>query len=228
VADVSVVLAPLARHAAGGPGPVHRPAWLPAGPASDPGERRYFDALGLQRLGAALALEAEDLPGARAWLVAHDRWLAWSGERPGARRGLSGLGQYHRRTGDRDAARAHAELALGRAGAPRQPLALLAATACSANWAPQPAGTPTRRRNWTRPWRWPTPAPRPRAGGSPSSRWRSCAPRPATGTPHVGAGGGPRHPRAPGGAPALSRAAALAERLAASPPPAAPAALPFG
>src|SRR5204863_8275393 len=37
-------------------------AILPAGPATQPGEAKFFDALVLQRVAAALALDACDLP----------------------------------------------------------------------------------------------------------------------------------------------------------------------
>ncbi|HEX5503872.1 MAG TPA: AAA family ATPase, partial [Thermomicrobiales bacterium] len=52
---------------------------LPAGHASEPGDTILLDALPLLRLAAALALDAGDLPVARSWLEAHDRWLTWSG-----------------------------------------------------------------------------------------------------------------------------------------------------
>ena len=52
---------------------------LPAGPRTEPGTAYFPTALPLQRLAAELALDAGDLPTARAWLEAHDRWLDWSG-----------------------------------------------------------------------------------------------------------------------------------------------------
>src|SRR5205823_13960617 len=100
---------------------------LPAGPAARPGEARFLDALALQRAAAALALAAGDLPAARAWLAAHDRWLAWSGATLGQAEGQLGWAAYHRAAGDPEPARDHAARALAHATEPRQPLALLAA-----------------------------------------------------------------------------------------------------
>jgi DNA-binding CsgD family transcriptional regulator len=102
-------------------------ALLPEGPAARPGEAIYHDAVAAQRLAAALALDAGDLPAARAWLDAHDRWLGWSGAVLGRAEGQLGWATYHRAGGDLPAARAHAEAALAAATTPRQPLALLAA-----------------------------------------------------------------------------------------------------
>jgi hypothetical protein len=52
---------------------------LPAGPEAAPGSAVLHDALLLQRLSAAMALDAGGLKLARRWLEANDRWLAWSG-----------------------------------------------------------------------------------------------------------------------------------------------------
>ncbi|HEX5503827.1 MAG TPA: AAA family ATPase, partial [Thermomicrobiales bacterium] len=49
--------------------------WLPEGPETAPGQAFVLFVLPLQRLAADLSLDAGDLPGARAWLAAHDRWL---------------------------------------------------------------------------------------------------------------------------------------------------------
>ena len=102
-------------------------AALPAGPATAPGDTSYLPALALQRLAAELATEAGDLPTARAWLEAHDRWLAWGDAVLGRAEGALGWAQYHRAAGGPILAREHAERALARASEPRQPLALLAA-----------------------------------------------------------------------------------------------------
>jgi DNA-binding CsgD family transcriptional regulator len=100
---------------------------LPAGLATAPGEVLFGSALFAQPLAAALALDAGDLPTARAWLAAHDRWLAWGGAVLGRAEGHLGWAAYHRAAGASAAAREHAEMALRDAGEPRQPLALLAA-----------------------------------------------------------------------------------------------------
>jgi DNA-binding CsgD family transcriptional regulator len=105
---------------------------LPHGPATAPGNRFYAWAIAMQRLGAGLALDAADLPRARDWLAAHDRWLDWGGAVLGRAEGHLGWAAYHRATGDRQAARDHASRAQVSAADPRQPLALLAAHRCLA------------------------------------------------------------------------------------------------
>jgi DNA-binding CsgD family transcriptional regulator len=100
---------------------------LPDGPSSRPGDALFLPAVALQRLAAALALDAGDLPAARAWLAAHDRWLGWSGAMLGLADGHLGWASYHRAAGVLAQARQHAELALAHAREPRQPLALLGA-----------------------------------------------------------------------------------------------------
>ena len=100
---------------------------LPLGVATEPGGNRFFSALATQRLAANLSLDAGDLPGARAWLEAHDRWLDWSGAVLWRPEGQLLWARYFREKGDGQAARQHAERALGLATEPRQPLALLAA-----------------------------------------------------------------------------------------------------
>jgi DNA-binding NarL/FixJ family response regulator len=102
-------------------------ATLPAGPATAPGAGAFLACQALQRLAAALALGAGDLPLARDWLAAHDRWLAWSSATLGLAEGQLGWATYHRAAGDHVAARAAADRALAHASEPRQPLALLAA-----------------------------------------------------------------------------------------------------
>jgi DNA-binding CsgD family transcriptional regulator len=73
-----------------------------------------------------LALDARDLPTARAWLEAHDRWLAWSSAVLGRAEGVLLWAKYHHATGDHQLARQQAEQALALASEPRQPLALIA------------------------------------------------------------------------------------------------------
>ncbi|HET8625891.1 MAG TPA: AAA family ATPase, partial [Thermomicrobiales bacterium] len=101
--------------------------WLPSGPTTPPGTKALIFAVDLMRLAAALALDAGDLPAARAWLEAHDRWLAWSGAVLGRAEGALGWAAYHRVAGDLTRAREYAAAALAHASEPRQPLALLAA-----------------------------------------------------------------------------------------------------
>ncbi|HEX5506799.1 MAG TPA: AAA family ATPase [Thermomicrobiales bacterium] len=102
-------------------------AAFPAGPRTAPGDELYLAGLALQRLAAALCLDAGDLPEAGAWLEAHDRWLAWSGAVLGRSEGRTLWARYERQAGNLAAARAHATAALAHAAEPRQPLALLAA-----------------------------------------------------------------------------------------------------
>ena len=100
---------------------------LPAGPATEPGDTIFLHILVLQRLAAWLSIDAGDLPTARAWLAAHDRWLAWAGAVLGQAEGQLGWAAYHRAAGDLAQAREHAARSLACASEPRQPLALLAA-----------------------------------------------------------------------------------------------------
>ncbi|HET8628937.1 MAG TPA: AAA family ATPase [Thermomicrobiales bacterium] len=122
------LLAPLAREL-GDPGLAWRLVreHLPAGHATAPGDTPLLNGLELLRLAAALALDARDPATARAWLAAHDRWLAWSGAVLGRAEGALGWAAYHRAAGDPAAARERAAAALAHASEPRQPLALLAA-----------------------------------------------------------------------------------------------------
>ncbi|MGN6565244.1 MAG: response regulator transcription factor, partial [Thermomicrobiales bacterium] len=99
---------------------------LPLGPATAPGNDYFQDSIILQRLAAALATDAGDLPLAREWLAAHDRWLAWSGAVLGQAEGQLGWAEYYRAAGDLSLAREHADRALAHATEPRQPLPLLA------------------------------------------------------------------------------------------------------
>ncbi len=100
---------------------------LPAGPETTVGSANFSTVLLLQRLAAALALDAGKPGEAREWLAAHDRWLAWSGAVLGQAEGQLAWAAYHRTRGDLAAACRCAEAALSLAGDPHQPLALLAA-----------------------------------------------------------------------------------------------------
>ena len=100
---------------------------LPDGPATEPGNIPWYAATPLQRVAAMLALRAGDLPRAKAWIEAHDRWLAWGDAVLGRSEAQALWAQYHRQMGEMGQAHAHAERALAHANEPRQPLALLAA-----------------------------------------------------------------------------------------------------
>ena len=103
-----------------------REVW-PQGPATEPGEAVIRFTLPLQRLAAELALDAGDLATARAWLEAHERWLAWTGAHLGRAEGLLLRARYLHIAGKTSAAVDDAARALELARSPRQPLALLAA-----------------------------------------------------------------------------------------------------
>ena len=98
---------------------------FPDGPDTAPGDPDLLFALPLQRLAANLSLDAGDLPLAREWLAAHDRWLDWSGAVLGRAEGHLGWAAYHRAAGDLAGAQRHAAQAFTHASEPRQPLALL-------------------------------------------------------------------------------------------------------
>jgi DNA-binding CsgD family transcriptional regulator len=102
-------------------------AVLPGGPTTAPGGDDYRETLPLQRLAALLALDTGDLPTARDWLAAHDRWLAWSGAIQGRAEGQLIQAAYRHAAGEPAAALIHTERALVAANEPRQPLAVLAA-----------------------------------------------------------------------------------------------------
>jgi DNA-binding CsgD family transcriptional regulator len=99
---------------------------LPQGPATESGDIIHQEGLFLQRLAADLCLDAGDPSAARAWLEAHDRWLAWSGSFLGQADGWLAWARYHRATGDTEGARAAATEALALAESPIQPLVCLA------------------------------------------------------------------------------------------------------
>jgi len=101
-------------------------ALLPNGPATAPGSRIHQEALFLQRIAADLCLDDNDLEGARAWLDAHDRWLAWSGSVLGQADVRLLRARWHRAAGDLTRAKLCAQAAHALAASPRQPLALIA------------------------------------------------------------------------------------------------------
>ncbi|MFN8536115.1 MAG: tetratricopeptide repeat protein [Thermomicrobiales bacterium] len=92
---------------------------LPEGPTAEPGDAIFLDATPLQRLAAALALDAGDLPLARAWLEAHDRWLAWSDADPRAGGGVRALVALPSRGGRSGGGAEAGERALAQATEPR-------------------------------------------------------------------------------------------------------------
>jgi DNA-binding CsgD family transcriptional regulator len=100
---------------------------LPAGVQTPLGPMGYFWTVALQRLAVELACDTGDLPTARAWLMAHDRWLAWSGSMLGRAKGQLLWATFQRVGGDASRAHRHAQQALVAASDPRQPLILLAA-----------------------------------------------------------------------------------------------------
>jgi DNA-binding CsgD family transcriptional regulator len=100
---------------------------IPGGAETAPGNLYFVDGLALQRLAADLALDEGNLVLALTWIEAHDRWLDWSGrilDRPASHLLRA---RFHSMLGEQDTATDLAHQALARAGAPRQPLALLAA-----------------------------------------------------------------------------------------------------
>jgi len=52
---------------------------LPKGAVTDPGTTDFYYATFMQTLAARIALDGGDRENARAWIEAHDRWLAWNG-----------------------------------------------------------------------------------------------------------------------------------------------------
>jgi DNA-binding CsgD family transcriptional regulator len=100
---------------------------LADGPATEPGDLFHQEGLFLQRLAANLCLDGKDFAGARAWLEAHDRWLAWSSSVLGSADGKVIWARYHWLCGNATTARPMAEAALTLATMPDQPLVCLAA-----------------------------------------------------------------------------------------------------
>ena len=98
----------------------------PLGPATDPDTISYFHVSLVPLLAAELALDAEDLETARAWLDTQSRWLDWSGAVLGQADMEFVRARYHHVAVDAITARAHAEQALCLASDPQQPLTLIA------------------------------------------------------------------------------------------------------
>lgn len=96
------------------------------GPDDEPGGLYLHLGLGMQSLAADLALDVGNFAAARVWLMARDRWLAWSGAVLWRAEGALGWAAYYRAAGDYARARDHATRALAYAVEPCQPLALLA------------------------------------------------------------------------------------------------------
>jgi hypothetical protein len=87
----------------------------------------YFaTSIEMQRVAAALTIEADDLNAAHARLRAYDRWLARSGSVPSQAEGQLLWATYYRAGGDTNQATHHALQAFSHANEPHQPLALLA------------------------------------------------------------------------------------------------------
>ena len=99
---------------------------LPDGPETAPDDSGGYN-VSVRLVAVALALDAGDMDLARQWLAALDRWLEWSGSILGQADAHLCWATYHQAMGEPDQARARAAAALAAAGAPRQPLALLAA-----------------------------------------------------------------------------------------------------
>jgi DNA-binding CsgD family transcriptional regulator len=102
-------------------------AALPAGVMTPPGSGSFLLAVAMQRVAISLALDEGNLPLARTWLDAHDTWFTWSGAILGQSERQRLWAEYHRAAGDYAAAQQCAQQALAHATEPRQPLALLAA-----------------------------------------------------------------------------------------------------
>jgi DNA-binding CsgD family transcriptional regulator len=100
---------------------------LPEGPETEPGDVIHQEGLFLQRLAVELCLDDGDVPAARAWLAAHDRWLAWSESVLGRADGRVAWARYYQGAGDFARARAAGADALALATTPDQPLVRLAA-----------------------------------------------------------------------------------------------------
>jgi len=104
---------------------VHK-TW-PGGPSTEPGDGDVYYTLPLQLLAAELSIDEGDLPAAREWLEAHDRWLSWSGAVLGLSEGEALWARYEVASGNAQEACRRAEQGLAYASDPRQPLAMLAA-----------------------------------------------------------------------------------------------------
>src|SRR5262249_47050048 len=100
---------------------------LPDGPQTPPGQSYFTTGMELQRCAIVLAIRSGDLDVARAWLEAHDHWLAWSGSVLDQTERHLLWATYHSAAGDAGLAQEEAQRALAHAEAPRQPLSLIAA-----------------------------------------------------------------------------------------------------
>jgi DNA-binding CsgD family transcriptional regulator len=100
---------------------------LPDGPATEPGNSFFVHARESFALAIELSIDAEDLEDARAWLVAHDCWLEWSGGTRWQPEQHLLWARYHHARGQFDESRDRASRALDLASDPRQPLVLIAA-----------------------------------------------------------------------------------------------------
>ena len=92
---------------------------------STPGDHPYLETIAMQRLAARLALDSGEPATARAWLAAHDRWLAWADAVHGRAEGRLLWADCYLVTGDEDRARDAAGQALQQAMSPHQPLLLI-------------------------------------------------------------------------------------------------------
>jgi len=137
---------------------------LPDGPETEPGGTNFFTALALQRLAARMAMDANDRVVARAWLEAHDRWLAWSDAILGHAEGDLLWARYHRTGGDGERAAEQARQALLHATMPANRSSCSPHIVSSANSPPSTGTTTTRTSIWTKRWRSLMPAVRPTSG----------------------------------------------------------------
>jgi DNA-binding CsgD family transcriptional regulator len=100
---------------------------LPHGPATEPGNNIHQEGLFLQRLAINLCLDRGDLPSARSWLEAHDRWLTWGCSMLGRADGRLAWARWYHASSETARTRSLATEALDLASAPDQPLVRLAA-----------------------------------------------------------------------------------------------------
>ena len=98
----------------------------PAGPDTEPGDCYFPHGIAALALAGELALDADDPATAERWLAAHGRWLDWSGAVLWRADHLLLRARRARVSGDPSTARMHAAAALAAASVPRQPLVLLA------------------------------------------------------------------------------------------------------
>ncbi len=100
---------------------------LPDGPETPPGTTYYLEVLELQRIAAALSLDAGDVELAGRWIRALERWQRWSHIAYGRAAPEIGWARCAELEGDLDRAAAHIRHALELAAEPRQPLSLIEA-----------------------------------------------------------------------------------------------------